>query len=588
MNDLTDTQHLEEEQPKYRIPPEHKGIQINYCKNPECENYGIPAELTGKHKKSDTDKYKIVASGKGQTFLHCKSCGEFIPVKSNIGIVEELERMSTVFQSNTIQCCPDESCSNHQVPITTPKAYQSFGKTKSGSDRYRCKVCKKTFAVGSSTRYQKQPEINEQVFKLLMNRSPLRRICEITGINFVTLYHRIDFLEEQCKKFSAFQDEKLKTLPIKRLYLSVDGQSYLVNWTQRKDKRNNVFQGFAIADNETRYVFANHLNYDENLIPEEIEHNASLIEEVNKPAPFRRYARLWLTHDYNKSIQKTAKLNGSMNLEGDIQHTYDEQEKRDDVEKLESLDTSMQLPKAGMQVHAEYTLYGQFHYLKNLLGNVEKFRFFLDQDAGVRAACLSAFKEEIKERKCDAFYVRISKELTVDEKRKCKANAKKEFDKIKKENEFLEDYEVKLMMIKDRIKHMREIGKWKDKWLSHPLPDMSEPEKAVCYLTDFKDYEPDHLAWLYNKASLHAVDNYFMLIRRRIAMLERPMHSSANAGRVWNGYGAYNPAMVGKLLTIFRTFYNYMLVGSDGKTPAMRLGVMDRVVGYEELIGFKV
>ncbi len=30
---------------------------------------------------------------------------------------------------------------------------------------------------------------------------------------------------------------------------------------------------------------------------------------------------------------------------------------------------------------------------------------------------------------------------------------------------------------------MQEIGNWKDKWLLHPFPNMSEPEKAICYLT---------------------------------------------------------------------------------------------------------
>ncbi len=35
---------------------------------------------------------------------------------------------------------------------------------------------------------------------------------------------------------------------------------------------------------------------------------------------------------------------------------------------------------------------------------------------------------------------------------------------------------------------MQEIGNWKDKWLLHPFPNMSEPEKAICYLTDYGDY----------------------------------------------------------------------------------------------------
>jgi hypothetical protein len=66
------------------------------------------------------------------------------------------------------------------------------------------------------------------------------------------------------------------------------------------------------------------------------------------------------------------------------------------------------------------------------------------------------------------------------------------------------------------------------------------------------------VAWLYNKASLHAVDAFFQKVRRRISLLERPIHSSANAGRVWNGYAAYNPATVQKLLDIFRVVHNFI------------------------------
>jgi len=35
----------------------------------------------------------------------------------------------------------------------------------------------------------------------------------------------------------------------------------------------------------------------------------------------------------------------------------------------------------------------------------------------------------------------------------------------------------------------------------------------------------------------------------------------------------YKPAMVGKLLDIFRVFYNFVEVGRDKQTPAMRLGL---------------
>jgi hypothetical protein len=39
--------------------------------------------------------------------------------------------------------------------------------------------------------------------------------------------------------------------------------------------------------------------------------------------------------------------------------------------------------------------------------------------------------------------------------------------------------EIKLLLIKERMANMAERGKWQDRWLNHPFPTMSEPEKAV-------------------------------------------------------------------------------------------------------------
>ena len=131
-----------------------------------------------------------------------------------------------------------------------------------------------------------------------------------------------------------------------------------------------------------------------------------------------------------------------------------------------------------------------------------------------------------------------------------------------------------------------EIGKWKDRWLTHPFPNMSEPEKCICYLTDYNDYDEDHQAWLYNKASLHAIDRFFMQVRRRLSVLERPISSASAANRIWHGYSAYNPESIIKLLEIFRVYYNYCLKGMDGKTPAMRLGLAKGIVSPEDIIYF--
>jgi hypothetical protein len=108
----------------------------------------------------------------------------------------------------------------------------------------------------------------------------------------------------------------------------------------------------------------------------------------------------------------------------------------------------------------------------------------------------------------------------------------------------------------------------------------------VAFLTDLGDYGEEHKAWLYNKASMHGVDSFFNQVRRRLSLLERPIHSKSNNGRIWNGYSPYNPGNVAKVLDIMRTVHNYILIGRDGKTPAVRLGLAQAPLDYEDIIYF--
>lgn len=257
-----------------RVPEEFGGVQVNFCKNPSCANFGVPVSPASSRGKFADNAYTVVAAGKGIPAARCNSCGEHFPFKSNRGIYEEFWRIYR--QTHPVASCPEVLCDHHRIPVDTPGAYQAFGQTTIGSRRYRCKMCGRTFSV--------------------------------------------------------------------------------------------------------------------------------------KPAG--------------------------------------------------------------------------------------------------------------------------------------------------------------------------------------PRPTMSEPEKAMCFLTDMGDYDGDHLAWLYNKASLHAVDSWFNCLRRRSSMLERPVSSAGNRGRVWSGYSAYRPEQIGKLMTIFRACHNYLWVG-EGKdarqrgTPAMRLGLAKAPLDYSDIIYFR-
>ncbi len=572
------------------MPGEVNGIQVNFCKNPVCSNYGVlPKDIVSRGKPTANhvhDSY-IVTGGKGGVIcIGCRVCGEYPPIKSNQAISEEKSRFLNDLTITPAPSCPDVSCSNHNVPIG--KGYQSIGLTKSGSRRYRCNVCKKTFSVGKSTTGHKQPHKNRLIFSLLMNKSPMRRICEVADIGPESVYGKIDFIHRQCLTFVAERENRLlKGMAIPRLYLGVDRQDYTVNWTQSKDRRNVVLHAVGSADNLTGYVFGMHLNYDASLDSDLIETNAIAAGDYQAKPAFRRYARCWLKQDYQAALQRKAMLrSSSSNLAEVIKTSYDDSMTRDDVEISETQDAGKRLPTKGMQIHAEYTLYGHFFYLKQLFEGVEKLRFFLDQDSGMRAACLAAFQPEIAARRADAFYVRISKEMTIAQKRATIAFSRAEFDKARKSNTMLSDSELENLLIKVRIANMSAIGKWQDRWMLHPFPNMSEPEKAICYLTDYQDYDADHLARIYKKASMHAIDCFFMQVRRRLSILERPIVSASSVGRMWHGYSAYNPETIVRMLGIFRVFYNYCLAGQDGKTPAMRLGLAKGKVSLEDIIYF--
>lgn len=579
-----------------RIPTTVNGIQVNFCKTPTCLNFGRPASEAVQGRgayvtEEDRDSY-VLSGYSGGTVLHCKRCGENPPVKSNLGIYEEVERLNQYLIPPIEPSCPTEACANHNLGISTPKTYLSFGKTKSGSQRYRCRLCKATFAVGGPTLRQKKPELNELVFQLLVNKMPFKRICEVAGLGSMNaLYWKIDFIHRQCLAFAATQERRLPGIPIKRLYLSVDRQDHLINWTSAGDKRNVALSALGSADNKTGYVFGIHVNYDSRLDSAEINRDAIENGDDLLRPPFRRYARVWLNKDYDACLARSQKRTtvSRKSLNSAISESYIVADSRDDVEISEIQDTATGLPGKGMQVHAEYTLYGHFFFLQSLLKNVEKVRFFLDQDSGIRAACLAVFWQEILEKRCDAFFLRIKKDLTINQKRRLKAQSIRNLADFRASSaayEPLTDYDLRHIVIKDRLDDLVDIGKWHDRWLFYPFPDMSEPEKAICWLTDLQDraYDKDHIASLYSKATLHGIDRFFMQVRRRLSLLERPISSSSSEGRKWYGYSAYNPAMVGKLLDIFRVFYNYVEIGEDKKTPATRLGLVKTSITPKDIL----
>lgn len=573
-----------------KVPSAVSGIQYNCCKNNQCAQFGqIPSDQP--NKRAVLGAYSFQSGGKKYPLLKCNVCLEAPPLKSNLGIVQEFNRISAYLNPKDPLVCPNEACENHTVPLGTKKAYRAFGATRGGAQRYQCALCHKTFSIPKPTQYQHDTHHNQMIFKMLVNKVPLNRIVAMLGIHWEVLYNRIDFIHRQCLDFAADRERNLTDMPIKRLYLALDRQDHVVNWSERHDKRNVVLSCIASADNTTGYVFGVHPNFDPTVDRDAVEADAIACGDIGLAPPYRKYAHLWLADDYAVAAGKSAKAKTSKgSLASQIADTYDESAGREDVEVFDSKTSEQKLPDYGMQVHAEYTMIAHFYFLKRLLGKVDKWRIFMDQESGIRSAFLSAFIDEIKSHDVEGFYVRIAKELSVDEKRVLLNQSKREFSQFKAKHPGLTDNEAKLHILKQRIASMSLIGQWKDGWVQHPLPNMGEAEKSMCWLTPHTEYDEDHVAWIYNKASLHAVDSFFEKVRRRIAMLERPTHSASSYGRIWSGYAAYNPSQVVKLLEIFRVVHNYIDTRKTNgvlSTPAMRLGLAKAPLDYGDVVYFQ-
>jgi transposase-like protein len=595
-----------------KAPPLFGDISVNFCKNPKCANFGVPetpfrARLT-KGAAPQPGDYNLVAAGKGLPQLQCLLCREIMPIRSNQAIHEEVARVMGYLVPPTGPSCQTETCSMLDVPLSAAGAtYVQRGKTAAGTQRYRCNACKKTFSgVGKSTKRHRMPHKNRDVFALLISQMALRRMAWFTELDRKTLYGKIDFIHRQCQAFSGEREQRLLTgMPLPKLYLATDRQTLMVNWSQRKDRRNVMLQAIATADLKSGYVFGMDLNFDPSLDLDEVEAQAAKLGDSAKAQPFRRFARLWLKADYNKAVEASAERKAAKKgrrrttldtLAAEIQALYDDADLREDVEEVVSLDKDEKLPNTGVEVRDQYTVYAHFLMIERLLGRAPKVRCYMDQDSGFRAAFMAAFHRQVKERRADGWFVKVMKEATIDQKDAAVAKAKKRMQEVQTANPTLDELGVRILMALDEMDRMSTVGRWDDRWLVHPVPSKAEPDKRLCWLTDIglprdanqdADDELRHAARLYLKGSLHAVDRFFMQVRRSVRLAERSIATASSDRRTWHGYAAYQPHNLAKVLSIYKTAYNYCLADSKGKTPAMKFGLAKAPIPLEHVLYFQ-
>ena len=598
----------------WRHPPTACGIQVNHCKNPLCANFGVePAARkrgrlpAGEVRSKGVGDY-IVVTTHSKISLKCILCSETFPLQSNLAIAEELLRISDYLEPEA-PVCQNGDCEffgNSNLSVTS--SHTRYGTNRHGTPRYKCGGCTKIFAQGGRpTKRQRDTHLNRQIFAHLMNTVPIRRTMKLLKISASVLYARLDFIHRQCLLFASARERTLvERSDLGKKYISVDRQKLLVNWSSRKNRKNTVMLSIASVDQEAGYVYGAHLNYDPAMDEDEVIRDLTRFGDDKLDAPFRRYARVWLEADYQKAAARAAARPripalhkgdeaAQERLSASVKARYERAGEREDIESGDEPSLDTRPPASGMLLHEQAVMHAHIQLVSRLLHRADKLRFFVDQESGIRAAIMAAIPERIKNRTADAFYVTVAKDVTIDQKRTLVSQSIKEFKQACADNPALTEDEVKVLLARREIMRMQEFGSWNDKWLRHPISDMREPVKIICWLTDIDSVETDnqkreeqlnHYARLYLKASTTQVDRFFMQLRRGVTMAERGVRSGTADGRLWFGKNAYNPSVLAKLLEIFRVYFNYCEIGGDGKTPAMRLGLARGPVAEEDILQF--
>lgn len=602
----------------HKLPRPYNGIQVNVCKNPDCLNYGVEPnyrERRGRPRKSATatvgvvfepGDYKIDGQNVGfDKVLKCLLCGERSTLRSNKAVFDEITRLSKYLDYDPEPVsCPTESCPQHGIPIRRSKGRQVLcGKTAAGTQRYKCLDCSKVFS--GYTKRSQQPQTSakhREIFVNLVNQVSIRRMLEMTGVGVAAYYRSVRHIYDQCVAFAGQRESRLlePAFPLPKCYLTTDRQSYTVNWTSIRQRKNVVMNAIASVELNTRYAFGMSLNFDHSVDAAEVE-DAAMGADNDLPNAWRDEARLKLISDFIRSIENNeerkqaraefekllAIRNKSPDLKivSNVSSVYVDTTVREDIENTDSVEEWFQPPPYGMQVHEQYTLIAHFNIMARLLKNAPKVRFFTDQDSGFRAAFLQAFNERVKDRTAEMFYVSIDKELTAKGKLNAAVKARARIEQYASDHGLsIEDAQVQMM--KEEIAKAIVIPPFNDKWVYHAAPSKGEPHKRVAWLTEHKEFDADHVARLYLKATLSPVDSYFNQTRRRLKAAERSFVTPSSK-RTWDGYAVYNPQNLVMQLEILRVFYNYCLKSKeDGKTPAMRLGLADAPIDTAAIIYF--
>jgi transposase-like protein len=579
----------------------HK-IQYNFCTNPFCKWCGQEqATLKGKSKRyklSGTKSKKSLVCNpdtihpdRGMT-LNCNSI-----TVSNWSVAEEISRLIRINQTQEIEpeynFHKDGCTERHLTPFETPDRFYKQGKTLNNSQRWQCKVCKKKTSIlpnrrQSTTYRQKRNDILPMFAKLLLNKMPISRTCDILEIGIGTYYQKLEWLYRCCLEFlEKYETTSLANMSFKEMWLNTDKMHYNLNNVRKKGQGGQKYFGLedsqvqtyvvVSADALSRYVFRSDVAYDWEMTVEDLKYDTVIYKEDHLNDFSKKNNRL----DFSYYPQEPS--------------PKDTQKPHEYRTELNNFNKRMQYVD-GLHVNPTYTTIAHYWLIKQL---VKASEWRSDNDSSVITAFFRVFSKEV--RTYDAHHF-----LCLLDKNKSRKQCLEEFDDAKADLldwGFHRGYETKnlrklaYLSLKElfethhfhsEIKTPKQsFNVWAKNPITHPLASRDKGFHRVDCTTDLSSLEPKDIAKMVINVNDNATNSFIQQIRRSLSILERPLMTARGDGKSYI-YANFNPRYAQYALTILRTYYNFCkpYKSADGKklTPAQRLGITDKVFDLKDII----
>lgn len=405
-------------------------LQYNHCASPYCKYHGLPQikfETKGKptrYKLTGASNNKSIkcnpdpTGSKGGVVLGC-----YTSTLSNWSVAQEIQRLVQIISVQD----KEEEYEFHKVgcvakvftPFNEPDGFYKQGKSRLGTQRYQCKVCKKKTSLiptrdNSVTYNQKRSDVHHLFAKLLLSRTPVTRTCEILGIGRGTYYDKLEFLYRRCLEFLERHETKpLQRLEFKKMWLNTDKMTYYLNNVRQKgmggSRYNDVEESqfpthvLVSADVLSRYVFRSDVTYDWEITLGDIAIDTVLQKEDHLNEFAKKYARYPKYSHYPMPPS-----------------TNDTQSKSEYYSELALVERRMKYID-GLHVGSTYTTVAHLWLIKQLV-KAPEWRFVTDEDNSLMTSINRVFSKEMKLSDAHHF-------LCQTDKTKTRKQAREEFEK---------------------------------------------------------------------------------------------------------------------------------------------------------------